>query len=137
MIDIAVGFMTSYIDYFTGDEITLPSLIARRYLSNDLPIDVLSTMPFKQICVYIFRMDQISHMMMLGFKVCKLLKVFRLRKVLEMIRNFNSTKEVKAGLQILFFTFLLVIYTHVIACIMWYMSKTGKIWVPAVDFGSF
>ena len=32
MIDIAVGFQTSYIDYVTGDEITKPSLIAMRYL---------------------------------------------------------------------------------------------------------
>ena len=56
MIDIAVGFQTSYIDEFTGDEVTKPSLIARRYLAADLPIDVLSTVPFKQICVHVFRM---------------------------------------------------------------------------------
>ena len=107
-------------------------------MANDLPIDVLSTVPFKQFCIHVLRMQEpLDHSLLLIFKVCKLLKVFRLRKVLQMIRNFNSTKEVKAALQILFFTFLLVIYTHVIACIMWYMMKTGKIWVPAVDFGSF
>ena len=83
MIDIAVGFQTSYIDEFTGDEVTKPSLIARRYLAADLPIDVLSTVPFKQICVHVFRMaEPLDHSTLLIFKVCKLLKVFRLRKVL-------------------------------------------------------
>ena len=47
MVDIAVGFQTSYIDYFTGDEITKPSSIARRYIGSDFTVDILSTIPFK------------------------------------------------------------------------------------------
>lgn len=136
MIDIVVGFQTSYIDYFTGDEITKPSMIAKRYLTADFTIDILSTVPFKLICIHVLGMTDIHHMYLVLFKVCKLLKVFRLRKVGKMIRDFNTTKEMKAGLQILFMTFLLVIYSHVIACIMWYMMKTDKLWVPAVDFGA-
>jgi len=47
MIDIIVGFQTSFIDYVTGDEITKPKLIAKKYISADFTIDILSTMPFK------------------------------------------------------------------------------------------
>ena len=136
MIDIAVGFQTSHIDFRTGDEITKPTEIAKKYLFADFTIDILSTVPFKQIWEYILMQGKPGHAVSLIFKVFKLLKVFRLRKVLNMIRNFNGTKESKAAMQIGFFTFGLVIYTHVIACIMWYMMKTDKRWVPAVDFGA-
>ena len=83
-------------------------------------------MPFEPIWVVVLGLGEPSHSTMLVFKVFKLLKVFRLRKVFIMIRNLKSPKEVKAGLQIGFYTFLLVIYTHVVACVMWYMLKTGK-----------
>ena len=33
----------------------------------------------------------------------------------------------------MFFVFL---YTHIIACLMWYTFRTDTIWIPAVDFGS-
>ena len=89
MVDIVVGFQTSYIDYITGDEITKPGLIAKRYLRSDFFIDIISTLPFKQICTYILGIDKLDHMTSLVFKVCKLTKVFRLRKVGSMIRNVN------------------------------------------------
>ena len=136
MVDIAVGFMTSYYESSTGDEVTKPKLIAKKYLTSDFTIDFLSTVPFEPIWVVLLGLGEPGHTTMLVFKVFKLLKVFRLRKVFQMIRNLKSSKETKAGLQIAFYTFLLVIYTHVVACIMWYMMKTGKKWVPAVDMGS-
>ena len=136
MIDIGVGFCTSYIDYFTGEEITKPSKIAARYIQGDFIIDLLSTIPFEAIYKVVTQQNDIDKTLLVIFKVCKLLKVFRLRKVGNMIRDSENTKEFKAGLQIIFITFLLAIYTHVIGCIMWYMLKTDKIWVPAVDFGS-
>ena len=135
MIDIIVGFQTSYIDYVTGDEITKPKLIAKKYIGSDFTIDIISTMPLKQMWSGIVG-SKPDHMVSLIFKVCKLTKVARLRKVGAMIRNLDATKESKGLMQIAFFTFALIIYTHLIACIMWYMFKTHKIWVPAVDFGA-
>ena len=49
MIDIAVGFLTSYYESSTGDEITNPKMIAKKYLGNDFLIDFLSTVPFEPI----------------------------------------------------------------------------------------
>ena len=98
MIDIAVGFMTSYYEKSTGDEITKPKLIAKKYIKNDFTIDLVSTVPFEPIWVIVLGLGEPSHSTLLVFKVFKLLKVFRLRKVFIMIRNLKSSKEVKAGL---------------------------------------
>ena len=65
-----------------------------------------------------------------------MLKVLRLRKVSKLIRGANATIETKAFLQVGYFTLILIIYTHVVACVMWHMLKTNKAWVPAVVFGS-
>ena len=62
--------------------------------------------------------------------------MLRLRKVSKLIRGANATIEAKAFLQVGYFTLILVIYTHAVACVMWHMLKTHEIWVPAVDFGS-
>ena len=62
--------------------------------------------------------------------------MLRLRKVSKLIRGANATIEAKAFLQVGYFTLILVIYTHVVACVMWHMLKTHKLWVPAVDFGN-
>ena len=51
-IDILVQFFTSYYLVQTGDEITKPSKIAKRYvLSLEFLIDILSTFPFREIKV--------------------------------------------------------------------------------------
>ena len=97
MVDIAVGFLTSYYESSTGDEITNPKMIAKKYLASDFLIDFLSTVPFEPIWVFA-GMGEPGHSTMLVFKVFKLLKVFRLRKVFQMIRNLKSSKEIKATL---------------------------------------
>ena len=48
MIDIIVQFLTSYYNVQTGDEITKPTMIARRYIFGEFYIDFMSTFPFSQ-----------------------------------------------------------------------------------------
>lgn len=103
------------------------------YIKADFIVDFLSTFWFYEF----FKLIGIENQSLtLVFQVFKLLKVLRLRKVSKLIRGANATIEVKASLQVGYFTMILVIYTHVIACIMWHLLKTGQLWVPAVDFGS-
>ena len=52
-IDIIVGFTTSYIDQFTGDEYFSPSKIAKHYLGSDFIIDFLSTFWFEELFMLI------------------------------------------------------------------------------------
>ena len=38
--------------------------------------------------------------------------------------------------KIAFLTFLLIIYTHIIGCAMWFSLKTEMLWVAPTDFGN-
>ena len=49
--------------------------------------------------------------------MCQLLKVFRIRKLYQMISHANLTVETKALAKIAFYSFLLIIYTHIIGCV--------------------
>ena len=132
--DIIVGFMTSYIDPFNGDEYFSLKKIAKHYVVEGVfLIDFLSIFWFSQICTALGIYNQTLFVV---FKALKLLKVLRLMSVSKLIRGAHATVEVKALYQVAYFTLILIIYTHVVACIMWYMMKTNKIWVPAVDFGA-
>ena len=42
IVDIIFAFRTTYIDVVTGDEITQPSLLAKKYLSGSALIDFIS-----------------------------------------------------------------------------------------------
>jgi hypothetical protein len=46
------------------------------------------------------------------------------------------TKEDKALMQVMFYAFMIFVYTHIIGCIMWLSFKTNEQWIPAVDFGA-
>ena len=134
LVDIIFGFTTSYLSPFNGDEFFHPGMIAKHYIKNDFIIDFLSTFWFYEFCKYIIRYE--SARLTFIFKIFKLLKVLRIRRISKLIRSSNSLIETKATLQVLYFTFCLVIYTHVLACWLWYLVKVDELWTPAVDFGS-
>ena len=46
LIDIVVGFLTAYIDSRTGDKITNPKKIAKRYMYEGFMFDMISSIPF-------------------------------------------------------------------------------------------
>ena len=45
--------------------------------------------------------------------MCQLLKAFRIKKIEAKIRNSNMSKHEKARLVIIFWLFVIVIYTHI------------------------
>ena len=47
------------------------------------------------------------------------MKVLRISRVSKLIANSNQQVEDKAKFQVVYYTVLLVIYTHVLACAMW------------------
>ena len=121
-VDIILGFRTSYISIFNGDEFFHPGMIAKHYIRNDFIVDFLSTFWFFEFFKYIIRYE--SERLSFIFKNFKLLRVLRIRKIGKLIRSSNLLIERKATLQILYFTFSLVIYTHVLACWLWYFVQT-------------
>ena len=66
---------------------------------------------------------------------CKLLKVLRIRKLYAVIGQAEMTIETKALSKIGFCSFLLVVYTHIIGCIIWFFFKTDNSWIAPTDFG--
>lgn len=46
LLDIIVQFRTAFINTATGDEISVPKLIAKHYLKGRFWIDFLATVPF-------------------------------------------------------------------------------------------
>lgn len=65
-----------------------------------------------------------------------LLKALRLKKILKKIRDMPISIEDKAMMQVLYYAFLIFVYTHIIGCIMWLSFKSNERWIPAVDFGA-
>ena len=114
----------------TGDFITKPSWIAKRYIfSVEFLLDLLSTIPFR----YVKGMSQAYD----GFaSLVQILKVFRIRKMYSNITKADLTIEAKAVTKIAFFSFLLCVYTHIMGCLMWWKFKEYYQWVAPTDFGN-
>ena len=51
------------------------------------------------------------------------------------ISSANLTIETKAIFKIGFCSFLLLVYTHIIGCVIWFFFKTDYHWVAPTDFG--
>ena len=96
-------------------------------------IDFMSTFPFGPI----FNAAGLTNPNYFLFAdIMSLLKVMRLKKILKKIRDMPITIEDKALMQVMFYAFLIFVYTHIIGCIMWLSLKTNEVWIPAVDFGA-
>ena len=117
LIDIIFGFFTSYISPFNGDEFYNYGMIAKHYLRNGFLVDFLSTFWFQEFFKYIIRYE--SDRLTFLFKLFKLMKVLRISRVSKLISNSNLQVEDKAKFQVVYYTVLLIIYTHVLACAMW------------------
>jgi len=135
VIDIIVGFLSSYVDVANGDEIMAPKKIAYHYIfKGSFLVDFMSTFPFTPIGESAGLRQ--PHGFFLFADVMSLLKALRLKKILKKIRDMPITIEDKAMMQVLYYAFLIFVYTHIIGCIMWLSLKNDERWIPAVDFGA-
>lgn len=134
-IDIILGFLSSYVDVANGDEIFAPKMIALHYVfQGSFLVDFMSTFPFTQLGEAA-GLKQPSTFFLFA-DIMSLLKALRLKKILKKIRDMPISIEDKAMMQVLYYAFLIFVYTHIIGCIMWLSLKDNERWIPAVDFGS-
>lgn len=134
-IDIIVGFLSSYTDVANGDEIFNPKMIAMHYIfQGSFLVDFLSTFPFTPIGESAGLKK--PHGFFLFADMMSLLKALRLKKILKKIRDMPLTIEDKALMQVMYYAFLIFVYTHIISCIMWLSLKDNDRWIPAVDFAA-
>ena len=108
--DIVIVFRTSMISPHTGDEITDPKLIAKKYMcSTRFPLDVLAATPFDFI-LWIAGVDE-GILTALGF--IKITRILRLNKI---ITFMQAKEEVKGTVRLIQCLLLLVLYVHFTAC---------------------
>jgi hypothetical protein len=106
----------------SGDEIFDPKMIAFKYIIEmRFILDVLSSIPFNTI-------GSSEILPMLG-----MLKLFRVTRVSQVIRNLNIRADTKAFLRVLWLIFFLFLYIHVIGCLWFYASNAEQTWTPWKD----
>lgn len=125
-MDILVGFNTSYINVASGDEIYGHKMIAYNYVfKGTFMIDILSTFPLDKIFGNI-----VSETALIILKILGMLKMQRIRRISKIIGQLNQTQETKAFFKVAQMVALLILYIHVLACILWFTFNTDKKWIP-------
>lgn len=94
-------------------------------------IDFLSTFPFTTLGEVIGIQTSLYYTLA---TLCKLLKILRIRRIPKLIANSNLLQEDKAlGLAVTT-VFILCIYVHCIACLLWSIVSVEELWIPPTDF---
>ena len=95
IVDMILGFFTSYINVQSGEEVFGYSFIARNYVLNGTFIlDLLSTFQLDVVYAYFFGNSNGSLIQIL--KLFGFLKIQRLRRISKLIGQMNQTQETKA-----------------------------------------
>ena len=132
-IDIIVGFFTSYINVSTGDEIFGFQMIGINYIVNgSFTVDLISTISIDKWYNNFSETPNESILTLL--KIIGMIKLQRIRRLAKIISNLNQTQETKALFKVLNMVFILILYIHVIACLLWKVFSIEETWIPAVDF---
>ena len=129
LVDIIVSFRTTSIDPTSGDEVTDPMEIARRYFKGRFWIDALATVPFDKLGEVIVRENSILALQLFG-----LLKLVRVLRLGRLIAYLNLKDDVKMSLKLGKLVFFLVIYIHCYGCLWFLIVKSNELWVPPVDY---
>ena len=135
-LDILIHFLASYTDIASGSEITEPAAIAKHYLKGAFLFDFISTVPLKWLAAGLYGAGEMNVALRDLSDMTKLLKAFRIQKIQTKIKDSNISSQDKALAIVCYYVLLIVIYTHVTACLLWWFLKTDRIWVPPVEYGA-
>ena len=141
-LDIIAGFITSYIEVSTGEQIFAMRPIAINYIcAGPFLIDIFSTFPLDAIAKPFAPKDANGILTTQGNTVVRTLKILgflkmqRLRRIAKIIGQMNMTQESKALLKVIKMVVFLIIYIHLLACVLWTtVNVENHQWIPAVDF---
>jgi hypothetical protein len=108
ILDVFIGFRTSYVNEKTGQEITNCAKIATQYVSGRFWIDMLASLPFDLFSFILFGGETDGTTFAL-FGLLKLIRVLRLSKL---ITYMNLKDDMKMSLKLIKLVFFLVMYLH-------------------------
>lgn len=117
LIDFVLQFRTSYYDNDLR-HVTVPEMIAQRYLRSWFCVDLLSAMPLELLSA-----DLTS------LQLVKTLRMFRLARVLKIVRNkglckFDFIEEHLSSFRCLRLVMVLVSLAHIFGCFWAFMAAT-------------
>eukprot|EP00347_Sterkiella_histriomuscorum_P002268 403368814 len=119
IVDMILIFRTSRLDLETGEEINNPRDIAKHYIKSIwLIIDILSIIPFDMFA----KKDLLV--------LFNLLKVFKVGRSNKIISNINVSSQAKIIFKLVYMIALLLLYIHFLACLIYYIMKLNKTWLP-------
>lgn len=128
LADIILTFFTSYISK-KGKEIKDQRLIAMNYIpTTRFLYDLLSLLGAN-----VFELIN-SNFKFLQF--CKLFKIARIRRINDFIKNLNSTKDIKALLNLVRMMFILILWLHIQSCVWYYVVMLDKTWFPPLNWAT-
>ncbi|XP_048509724.1 potassium/sodium hyperpolarization-activated cyclic nucleotide-gated channel 4-like [Athalia rosae] len=123
LCDIVLWFFTGYYELRTNVVVLDPRIIARKYLTSWFFIDLLSSLPMGLLAL----LGNASHQRVQLYSYSQILKIFRLRVVVNYVRrlrrvygiSFQTQKSIEFGV-------LMVIVLHWAACAEYYVSATVR-----------
>ncbi|KAK6641642.1 hypothetical protein RUM44_013357 [Polyplax serrata] len=118
IVDIAVNFMTGYVNKETDEMVIQPSRIARRYICTYFFVDLVSSIPYDSILIIILGITAYSRLTIVQYGVCTifpLLKLIRLRTLYVYFYNifgyFSSSYSVYKMVAAVFLYILMIHWT--------------------------
>eukprot|EP01029_Cantina_marsupialis_P023538 TRINITY_DN5898_c0_g1_i3.p1 TRINITY_DN5898_c0_g1~~TRINITY_DN5898_c0_g1_i3.p1 ORF type:complete len:906 (+),score=275.51 TRINITY_DN5898_c0_g1_i3:605-3322(+) len=136
-IDIAFYFRTAFTDKKDGVIVTIPKIIAKRYLRTWFTFDLLAAMPvdlimffFNEIALFkLFKMFRL-------FRLIRLLRLFRLVRLRRLFSQLEDHLSLSAPFVRLIELLLQVsLIAHCLGCFWWFMSDSfdGEHWYDVVE----
>lgn len=108
IIDVVIGFRTSYVNEKTGKEILDTKMIIYQYIKGRFFIDLLASIPFDIFTLVIFGGKKGGIVLQL-ISLLKLVRVLRLSKL---IAFMNLQNDFKMSLKLIKLVFFLILYLH-------------------------
>lgn len=116
IVDIIIAFRSSYLDNF-GDEIIDGKKIAAHYIkSNRFWTDVLSLVSNPVVAQ--FNLTESQNLVVCLFGMLKIIRFLRVR---QLITTATLDKGIKAALNFIYLTVLLLFYCHIMGCFWYYV----------------
>lgn len=120
-IDMLVSFNTTLL--INNEEIKDRAVITRRYLVGQFTIDFLSAFPVDLVANVFFK-DLSSKQL----KVISLLKLMRMLRLSRIVRALQTSRDIKAQMQLVILVTKLLIYLHCSACLQLYIIQYESLW---------
>ena len=122
LADVLVSFRTTYMDLLNGVDVTDSYKIAKRYIgSGEFFVDFLSSIP----------LDTLTNVKLLNS--VGLLKLFRYRRLTEVIKTSNVNQNVKVQLKLTYLIYQSILFMHIMASAFYVVIAINQklIWLPS------